>query len=305
MKTDWIIRRCALLIATAATLIACASSPAPQAPRPADAPGDADRLLAAALRVWAVEKKPTEALSLAQRAASVAPQRPDVAWLHLQFCERVARCQTEPLESRLKKLAPDNAVVWLSALKRAQADKDAQAQILAAMERAQRFTSYWTTLASCLTTALHASTPSRTDPQASAPLTAALTETTQWLSALTLSSFSPMSAACSAERVRDPARRSACERIAQLLQRADSYAAEGLGLGIAQRLAAPGSEAAKDVERRVEALAYLNRTAAAVVEAQIERDKFSAEMLDLMKALPREQDVSLAILRWAGQPLTP
>jgi hypothetical protein len=37
----------------------------------------------------------------------------------------------------------------------------------------------------------------------------------------------------------------------------------------------------------------------------VERDKFSGQMIELMKKLPREQDVAVAILRWAGEPLLP
>jgi hypothetical protein len=37
----------------------------------------------------------------------------------------------------------------------------------------------------------------------------------------------------------------------------------------------------------------------------VEKDKFSDQMLKLMSQLRREQDVSKAILRWAGRPLTP
>jgi hypothetical protein len=38
---------------------------------------------------------------------------------------------------------------------------------------------------------------------------------------------------------------------------------------------------------------------------QVEREKLSAELIELMKKLRREQEVSLAVLRWAGLPLTP
>ena len=59
------------------------------------------------------------------------------------------------------------------------------------------------------------------------------------------------------------------------------------------------------LDERVATLSYRSQAAGAVVRSQVERDKFSAQMIELMKKLPREQDVSLAILRWAGQPLLP
>jgi hypothetical protein len=132
-----------------------------------------------------------------------------------------------------------------------------------------------------------------------------LNETSGWLSALMLPAFRPLASSCSTERMRDPARRSLCERIGQALERSDSYSAGGAGLGIAQRLAAPGSAAAAAVAERIETAAYQSQAAAAVAAAQVEREKFATEVIELMKQLPREQDVALAILRWAGEPLTP
>ena len=59
------------------------------------------------------------------------------------------------------------------------------------------------------------------------------------------------------------------------------------------------------LDERVATLSYRSQQSGAIVREQVERDKFSAQMIELMKKLPREQDVSLAILRWAGQPLLP
>jgi hypothetical protein len=294
-----------VVAAAAAALGGCASSP----PKPVahEAPADADQLLAQALRAWAVDKDSPHALILAERAAAAAPTRADVAWLHLRLCAQTPACQPQSLEARLKKLAPDNGVVWLSVLSRAQAEKDLQVeqQVLTAMSRAQDFNLYWTPLTWRIATAINRDPPPRNEKDAAAPLTAALNETASWLSAIVTPSFRSLTAACGAEKAHEPARRAVCLDIANVLQRSDTYIAEGLGLGIAQRLAPPGSVQASQIEERIEVIGYQNQTAGAVMTAQIERDKFSAQVLELMKKLPREQDVSLAILRWAQQPLTP
>ncbi len=267
---------------------------------------DADQIALQALRTWAVERNPTEAARAAGQAALAAPERADLAWLHLRLCTQAPRCEPQPLEARLRKLAPENGVVWLSVLSRSQAQRDEQAaeQILAAMGRAQRFDLYWTALVWRMTGALHASRP-QPRGEAGAPLTAALNDVTGWLSRLVTPAFEPVSEACSARRVLEPSRRAQCAGVAEALQRSDAYVAEGVGLGVAQRIAADGSGEANLVQERIAALAYRNRTAAAVMAGQIEREKFSAEVLELMKQLPREQDVSLAILRWARQPVNP
>jgi hypothetical protein len=301
-----VVRSLCVVVAAAAALGGCASAPPPRA-APEAAGGDPDLLLAQALRTWAIDKDSPHALILAERAASAAPDRADVAWLHLRLCAQTPACQPQSLEARLKKLAPENAVVWLSVLSRAQAEKDLQVeqQVLTAMSRTQDFNLYWTPLLWRTATALNRDPPPRTEKDVAAPLTAALNETVGWLSALVTPSFRSLTAACGAEKTREPARRVVCLDIAKVLQRSDTYMAEGLGLGIAQRLATPGSAQAAQIEQRIDVIGYQNQAAGAVMTAQVERDKFSAEVLELLKKLPREQDVSLAILRWAQQPLTP
>jgi hypothetical protein len=181
-----------------------------------------------------------------------------------------------------------------------------QEQILETMSRAQRFDLYWTTLVWRLSVARAAKSPAAGTPGASPmPLTDALDRTTEALSAAVVPAFKAVTAACQNNRAQDPAMRTRCEGIAQAMQRSDTTLVEGLGLSLAQHLATPASPAAIVLEERVATLSYRSQSAGAIVRSQVERDKFSAQLIELMKKLPREQDVSLAILRWAGQPLLP
>src|SRR5690606_21924953 len=107
------------------------------------------------------------------------------------------------------------------------------------------------------------------------------------------------------QHVREPGRRVRCEQIAQALQKSDTVLAEGLGLGIAQRLAVPNSATSLQVFGKIQALRYQNQESGAVIAAQVEKEKFSQELLQLMRQLDKEQDVARAILRWAGKPMTP
>ena len=298
----------------AAALVGGCTGAAPRdsnaaAPREAPAPGssDPDQLLVAALRAKSVDNDPALAVRFAERAATAAPTRPDVAWVHLRLCSESPGCEVRPLEVRLRKLAPGNATVWLGPLGRAESEGDAQAeaQILNEMGRSSAFNVYWTTLVFRMTTALHAAAPPRIGVDAAAPLTAAMNDVTGWLSAIALPAFAPINSACNAQRLQDPVRRAACQRVSQVLTAGDTFIAEGVGVGIAQRLASPGTVAANDVEGRINTLAYQNQAAGSIMAAQVERDKFTDQVLKLMQKLPREQDVRLAILRWAGRPTTP
>jgi hypothetical protein len=294
----------AVLVMALMLLTACASQTPQRSPAPSVPAGNADELAASALLALVANRDAQQALTLMERASQVAPNRPELAWLHIQVCIQARGCEPEPIEARLRKLDPGNGIVWLGPLARAQARNEGQVeqQILEAMSHAERFDLYWTSLVWRLTAARNASTPPPTNP--GQPLTETLDSTIQSL-AMVVPAFKSLSAACSQQRTGEAAALARCQRIAQALQRSDTTLVEGLGLGIGQRLATPGSPDAVVLEERVSVLAYRNETAGAIVNAQVERDKFSAQMLELMKKLPHEQDVSVAILRWAGRPLLP
>lgn len=294
-------------------LVACSSpapdrgDSAPRVPAPASRPlepvNKADAAAAAALRIAAVDRDAGRALSAMRQAAASAPERADLARLSLQFCLNVPGCEAEPYESRLRKLDPGNGVVWLGPVARAQARRDVQAeqQILEALGQSERVDLYWNTLLWRLASALPP--PPAVAGAPNAPLTTSLNDVTIWLAAAGIPSFQGLSAACMPERAQDASARSRCMRVAQALQRGDTSLVEGIGLGIAQRLAEPGSPAWNTIEQRIGTLAYQTEGAGEIIRSQVERERFSAEMIELLKKLHREQDVSLAILRWAGQPV--
>src|SRR5688572_27204620 len=213
------------LLAALLALTACASQ-SPQrgtaSAASARAPtGNPDELAGDALQALA-DGNSRGALAAIARANLLAPNRPDLAWLHARICMMSAGCESEPLEARLRKLAPDNGVVWLGPLARAQGrhDKRVEDQILEAMSRAQRFDLYWTGLVWRLSTASSARTPSPGSPNAPVqPLTQALDQTTEALSSAVTPAFKPLNAACALDRTQDPATRRRCESIAQAMQR--------------------------------------------------------------------------------------
>lgn len=299
-----------MLLAALLMLVACASQEPRRGTGTAAAStrapsGNPDELAGDALQGLAAGDG-RRALAAIARANVLAPNRTDLAWLHVRICLLSPGCEPEPVEARFRSLAADNGVVWLGPLARAQArnDKSVEDQILEAMSRAQRFDLYWTGIMWRVATARNARAPS--GPGAAPhPLTTALDQTTEALSNAVVPAFKPLNAACGLERTQDPATRTRCERIAQAMQRSDTTLVEGIGLGMAQRLATPASPDAMVLEERGSTLSYRSQAAGAVVRSQVERDKFSAQMIELMKKLPREQDVSVAILRWAGEPLLP
>lgn len=295
-------------------LAACASSPPERGASASTGPpgnaNDVDQMAAAALALWGTDASAngSQALAQIQKAATAAPNRPEILWLHLRLCIEVPGCEPQPIETRLRKLDPSSGSVWLGPLARTQLRKDAraEAQILDAMAHAGHFNVYWTTLIAKLTPPLsHTPVATSAAQPVPSPLTNALNSTVGWLSALSVSAFKPLTIACDDQHVIEPARRVHCQQIAQALQNSDTTLAEGMGLGITQRLAMPNSLSTMQVLSKVQTLRYQNQESGAVVAAQVEKEKFSEQMLKLMAQLKKEQDVARAILRWAGKPLAP
>lgn len=294
-------------------LAGCASAPPEQggytAPPTAEG-NDVDQLAATALALWGTDASGngSQALSQIQKAVKAAPERADLQWLHLRLCIEVPGCEPQPIETQLRKLDPTNGAVWLGPLSRAQQRRDTRAeeQILEMMTKAGHFNVYWTTLVARLAPPLSRSPVATSVAQlVPTPLTNAMNSTVTWLSSLATPAFAALSTACDEQHVREPATRVRCEQISQVLQKSDTTLAEGIGLGIAQRLTIPDSASALQVRQKVQTLRHQNQSSGAVIAAQVEKEKFSAQMLKLMAQLKKEQDVSRAILRWAGQPLTP
>jgi hypothetical protein len=250
----------------------------------------------------------SQALAQIQKASQAAPQRPEILWLHWRLCTEIAGCEPEPIEGRLRKLDADNGTAWIGALSRAQTRRDAraEAQILDMMSKSADFNIYWTTLIAKLTPYVSRMPVATSVAQpVSAPLTNAMNSMVTWLSALATPSFRPVSAACNEQKVREPETRVRCQQLAQALVKSDTTLAEGIGLGIEQRLAVPGSASSLQVSDKIQTLRHQNQAAGAVVAAQLEREKFAEQMLKLNAQLKKEQEVSRAILRWSGQSLTP
>jgi hypothetical protein len=267
-----------------------------------------DGLLVQALSRRSADPGSPQGLESAKQAAERAPGRKDIAWLHMQFCQQVSGCDAAELELRLRKLDPDNGNAWLGALSRAQQQSDtlAEDKILDELSRSKHFNIYWNTLVSKTALALSSQIPPSTDPKKPAqPLTQSMNQTVTWASAVAVESFQPLAEACSPARTMKGTVAQRCAQVAAALQRSDTYIAEGIGLGIAQRLTTVGSPSAQKVNTRIDTTRYQRDAAAQIMEVQLEREKFTHELVDLMASLPREQDVFIAVMRWAGQPLEP
>lgn len=256
----------------------------------------ADTLATEALARYALQRDGARAWTLISSATKQRPADTALAFMQMRLCQLIEGCQPEPYEARVRKLDPENAAVWMRSLADAQQRRDAmvEAQVLDAMGRAQRFDVYWNALNAKIATARIAN---------GARPSGALDQSVDWLGATLIPSLQPVMASCSRVRTAEQPWAERCRRVAGALVNGDTYLAESLGTTLAQQVASEQEQA--QLNERARTARYLWRMYAEIARSQIERDKFAAEILELMRKLRREQQVHLAVVRWAGRPVIP
>ena len=169
----------------------------------------------------------------------------------------------------------------------------------------ERFDIYWNSIVSKMALVASADVAAHLGPTTPDVVTTSLNDVIGWLSAVDLPRFAPLSESCSAARTTNPTIAARCAKIANVLMNGDSYIAESVGLGIAERLAPANSPQAAQIAERIKRARYQRDIAGQIIAGQLERDKFSRELIKLMATQRREQDVFLAVIRWGGQPTEP
>jgi hypothetical protein len=265
------------------------------AAREATSPPDA--FAAEALATYQLQRDGARSLTLINEAVRRAPQRADLTYLQISLCRLIDGCPPQSYEAQLRKVDSANAAVWTHALADAQKRHEpaVEAQVLEAIGRGQRFDVYWNSLAVAVASA-------RIGNGAAAD--AALNETVSWLGSTIVPAFQPLTLSCAPGRTGKAVWADRCRRVAEVLMNSDTLIAERIGLALARQVTADPIELAKLAERERTAR-YLWRESGKIITSQVERDKFSLELIELMRNVRREQDVHLAVMRWAGRPVMP
>jgi hypothetical protein len=239
------------------------------------------------------------ALDLAARASELAPQNAGIGWLRLSLCADTPACDIRDVATVMRWVDADNGAAWLPTLAAAQRDKDATEvdRVLADMARGARFDLYWNRIVVLMFDALNR-THSQLPSGYAASDSTRFTTVSGIASAEIIPSFAPLVEACR-DSVTLSERRELCLKLSKTMQRGDTIIAQMIGFSIERRLLAPDSKEARTIGERRHLLEW--RVAAAV--------KFDTPLLPWMKnarvrarlaqmrAMPREEDVCIAILR--------
>lgn len=239
------------------------------------------------------------ALELAARAGELAPQNASIGWLQLQLCAGTPSCNIRAAATAMRWVDADNGAAWLQTLTVAQKEKDATEveRILADMVQGARFDFYWNRIVVLMVDALHAvrgQLPSGYVGSDSERLTAA--------GAIANSEIIPPLTAV-VETCREssaiPERRELCLKLSKTMQHGDTIAAQLAGFSIEKRLHAPDSKEVRAITERRRVLEWRVAAAAKFADPLLPWTKNARARARLahMRALPREEDVCIAILR--------
>lgn len=244
---------------------------------------DADSLAAAGVLLWGSDS--SLALSLLDRSAALAPDRPEYAWLYLEACAQSTSCDARPLEARLLALAPNNGAASMVALWVAYKAKDdaARTPAIEQLARSDRVDIYWTTLISRLG-------PAVAETRKTTLLEAVVTVTGK-LAAVVIPAYSAFSNECDRDRLTDDKVVKLCRAAARAMLRGDTYMTEMIGAAVAKRVWPEGSaewKAAVDARRTY---SYRSRVWRDSGCCETKNDAGTSEYVRLLAAYPREQDV--------------
>src|SRR5882757_1251111 len=250
-------------------------------------------------------KAASAALEIAAKASELAPDDAAISWLHLQLCADAPGCDIRDAATTMRWVDADNGAAWLPTLAAAQKDRDTVQvdRVLADMAQGARFDLYGNRTAVRMFDALKGARGALPPNYLTSDLTR-LTEAMGIAGALVMPSFSPLINACREAAATE--RREACLKLSKIMQRADAVMAQLVGFAIEKRLTSSDGKLRSIAERR--RLLEWRVSAANQSDTPLLpwlRNARARSRLAKMRAMPREEDVYIALLREHGLPLDP
>jgi hypothetical protein len=247
------------------------------------------------------------AVELAARASELEPQSANLGWLHLQLCSGTPACDIRDVATVMRWVDADNGAAWLQTLATAQKDRDQTEvdRILADMAHGARFDLYWNRIVVLMVETLHAARGELPSGFAGSDA-ARLATITAIAGGEIIPPFSPLVEACR-DSGAAPERHDLCLKLSKTMQHADTIAAQLAGFSIERHLMPSDSKEARAIAERKHVLEW-RQTEAAKFDSPLlpwMKNARARARLALMRAMPREEDVCIAILREHKMALEP
>jgi hypothetical protein len=268
--------------------------------------GDANSLAAAAalsFELFSTKIKGSKLTSgpadLAARASELAPQQAAIAWLRLSLCTESSHCDMREVATVMRWVDAENGAAWLPTLAAAQRDRDTTEvnRILGDMAEGAHFDLYWNSLVVLMFDALQAVRKQLPGGFAASD-SARFDAVSVIASSEVVPTFAPLIDACR-ESAAAAERREWCLKLSKTMQRGDTIASQMVGFSIERRLLAPDSREARAIAERRRILEW-RTTAAAKFSSPLlpwTKNSWTRRRVAQMRAMPREEDVCIAILR--------
>ncbi|MEP6885761.1 MAG: hypothetical protein ABJC66_13520 [Gammaproteobacteria bacterium] len=247
------------------------------------------------------------ALELAARAGDLAPQNASIGWLRLQLCAATASCDIRDAATIMRWVDADNGAAWLQPLAAAKRQKDDTEveRILGDMAQAARFDFYWNRIVVLMVDAL-AATRGRLPSGFAGSDSARLSTVSAIASGEIIPPLAPLQDACRESSILAE-RRELCLKLSKTMQHSDTIAAQLVGFSIEKRLHAPDSKEVRALAERRHILEWRAAAAAKFDDPLLPwtRNARARVRIAHMRALLREEDVCIAILREHKMALEP
>ena len=244
------------------------------------------------------EQDSGQALELIEQAEALAPNRPDLVWLNLAICEEL-KCTAEArIEARMKGLDPDNGLLWVWDLKRAQAvgSETTITEAINRMGSAPRMTEYENQLEVMMVDALAVAEPSQS-------LAKRAVYSIGMAASLQIPHLQLIWKACRLEQIDQPGRRAACEAIAARMEQSSTMFVQKMALSMQERWLPVDSPQRDVLMARRRRLDYLMVESLDLGRRRTNRDL--AIRIDAARRGEREEDVDLDIIKLDGLPQEP
>lgn len=257
-------------------------------------PGD---LAAAALLLTPEDQNVRQPLDLIARAETLAPQRPELVYVHLAIYERLnCRAQAQ-IVAHLQALDPDNGFAWSLDLERLpSSDSDAVTAVIARMGAARRMTLYRNQLGVMMVDALAVASPSQ-------DLVARGFYAIGILAAAPTPPLQAIYRACGPGQLDLRGRRAACTAVAARMEESDTTLTQSLALRMQERWWPAGSPQRAVLRGKRRQLDYLMTMSSRIRPWRMNRDM--AVRIAAARSTAREEDVERAVVRSMGLPLDP
>lgn len=257
----------------------------------------ASNLATAAVVLASDRTRAQERLDLIERAETLAPQRPELVWIHLAICERL-KCEAKAqIAAHLQALDPDNGFVWALDLDTKQASgSEAVTAVISRMGVAPRMTFYWNQLEVMMVDALAVANPSQS-------LATRGVDAIGFLAAEAIPPLQLISRACRPEQLHLPGRRAACEAMVARMEMSDTVLTQELAFSLEARWWPLGSPQREAVDAKRRRLDYLMTVSSHIRWWRMKRDM--AVRIEAARRTEREEDVALAVVKWLGLPAAP